>query len=67
MLYTVKISTQVIKLHVSALGIGHIQVVHNVSINYTICVGLTLGGGGCGRDLVLQHWEARPCNVFDSC
>jgi len=53
-------STYVIQLHVSALGIGHLQVVHNLSISYTIYEGFTLDGG---RDLVLQYWEAWPCNL----
>ena len=39
-------STQIMQLHVSVLGIGHLQVVHNLSISYTICVGFTLEGGG---------------------
>jgi len=29
-----------------ALGIGHLQVVHNLSINYTMCVGVYSGGWG---------------------
>jgi len=28
-----------------ALGIGHLQVVHNLSISYTMCVGVYSGGG----------------------
>jgi len=49
-------STQVIQLHASALGIGHLQAVHNLSINYTIYVGFTRGGGG-GQGGVGSHFR----------
>ena len=32
------------------MSIGHLQVVHNLSICYTICVGFTLGVGGVGEE-----------------
>ena len=32
-----------LQLHVSALGIGHLQVVHNLSISYIMCVGFIMG------------------------
>jgi len=48
----------IIQILASVLGIGHLQVVHNLLINYTICVGFTLARR---RGLVFQYWDVWPC------
>jgi len=59
-------STQVIQLHASALGIGHLQAVHNLSINYTIYVAFTrvAGGGWKKKKTNLKYLGGMTLKIF---